>query len=156
MRPKNYIYNGFRACPEQWPNNLAFSQTRAAKHSWWIDYNNRGVRTTLLRTPRGPQVEPQDFSYTTSLCHCKQNHNWSPSVSPLRGISCPFYDLLDNYQCMGMSSSMSGVSWVYVVSGVRIVLEYRYRSGHHSHIMIIIRVKYQACQVSGDHMSDVR
>jgi len=28
--------------------------------------------------------------------------------------------------------------------------------GQHSHIVIIMRVKYQAWQVSGDHMSDVR
>jgi len=29
----NYVYNGFRACPKQRPNNLTFSQARAAKHS---------------------------------------------------------------------------------------------------------------------------
>jgi len=29
----SYVYNGFRAYPEQRPNNLTFSQVRAAKHS---------------------------------------------------------------------------------------------------------------------------
>ena len=52
MRPTNYIYNGFRACSEQRPNNLTFNQARAAKHSRWIDYNSRGVRTTPPETPR--------------------------------------------------------------------------------------------------------
>ena len=60
MRPMNYVYNGFRACPKQQPNNLTFSQARAAKHSWWIDYNSQDVRTTPLETPGAPQVELQD------------------------------------------------------------------------------------------------
>jgi len=33
MRPKNYIYNGLRACPKQRPINLTFSHARATKHS---------------------------------------------------------------------------------------------------------------------------
>jgi len=121
----DHIYSGSRLFSEQRPTTtLSPWDYITPKHVSW----NLGIKT--------PNTNRQ------SCDHYK--HNITPvSISSSHpDVSCHFYSLLDNYQCAGMSKSMSGVLWVHVILKLYVRI-----SSHHSRIVIIMsKVYYIRCR----------
>ena len=152
----NNVYSGSRACPGP----------RFRVSGVWNQ--PQGVQESLIGCPF--RMVPERQRASAPLGHLEalrqnrkiQLHNISNTTvkhkyidicqfPPTRFKLSDFYNLLDNYQIAGMSRNKSGVSGIQVYQEYDFywnILGYIKMSGHHSHIVIIIRVRYA--------MSDVR
>jgi len=125
--------------------------------NWWILFilgpastrDNGPLLLFLLGNYITPGHVSRNLGIKTPNTNYQSCDHYKHNITPVSisfshpDVSCPFYSLLDNYHCTGMSKSMSGVLWVYVVLKLYVRI-----SCHHSRIVIIMsQIYYVRCQV---------